>query len=225
MRCFKKYPHLFDDDDVVSLTEKIHGTYMQVGWCADLAPREDLFGDGRVWVTSKGIAGKGMYIKNVPENADNLYVKTALAHNLTETLIIIGKVLGAGRIYAMGEVAGDVQDLKYGCKPGHYFFRLFDVYIDKGDGGKFFGLDSLHRVARDLGVEVVPTIVEGVWADIRPKLMDYTRGKSLLAPNQIREGVVIKTVTEQRHPRFGRKIAKSVSEDYLLRKGETTELQ
>jgi hypothetical protein len=125
----------------------------------------------------------------------------------------------------MGEVAGDVQDLKYGCKPGHYFFRLFDVYIDKGDGGKFFGLDSLHRVARDLGVEVVPTIVEGVWADIRPKLMDYTRGKSLLAPNQIREGVVIKTVTEQRHPRFGRKIAKSVSEDYLLRKGETTELQ
>jgi hypothetical protein len=40
---------------------------------------------------------------------------------------------------------------------------------------------------------------------------------------QIREGVVVKSTTEARHPSYGRKIAKSVSEAYLLRSGNTSE--
>lgn len=36
----------------------------------------------------------------------------------------------------------------------------------------------------------------------------------------IREGVVVKSADEVRHPKYGRKIAKSVSEAYLMRKTE-----
>lgn len=42
---------------------------------------------------------------------------------------------------------------------------------------------------------------------------------------QIREGVVVKSAVEARSPHYGRKIAKSVSEAYLLRKGNVTEFQ
>jgi RNA ligase (TIGR02306 family) len=222
----KRHPYLFDDTDNVVLTEKLHGTFIEAGWCADIKPREDLFGDGRVFVTSKGLAGGGKYLKNVPENDDNLYVKTLLANALNVKLPKLAEEYGLRRVYVFGEVFGDVQDLKYGCSPGQTKMRVFDIYTESRTYEGFSGVSGLNHFASELGLEIVPTVTSGPWSAVRPLLTSYTNGNSILAPGQIREGVVIKTIVETYHPRYGRKIAKSISEDYAMRKGHNlTELQ
>jgi hypothetical protein len=57
-------------------------------------------------------------------------------------------------------------------------------------------------------------------------VLEHTDGNTTLSDKkQIREGVVVKSAVEARNQHYGRKIAKSVSEAYLLRKGSTTEFQ
>ena len=62
-------------------------------------------------------------------------------------------------------------------------------------------------------------------------ILELTDGNTVVTgtlrnvPKQIREGVVVKTLTDQRHPHYGRKIAKSVSDAYLFRKGNVSEYQ
>lgn len=225
----KRHPHLIQPDEEVVLTEKLHGTYCQIGWCADLEPRSDLFVDGRAFVTSKGIAMNGQYLKNEPANDSNLYVRTALKNRLIERVVDVAKERCATRFYIMGEVFGDVQDLKYGHKQGDTSFRLFDVYFvvdvpGQGRESYYLHADLLEHYAHMLDVQCVPHVARGLWSAIQPRIEDYTRGKSLLAPDQIREGVVIKTAYAREDARHGRMIFKSVSEEYLLRKGNITEL-
>lgn len=221
----KKHQTLFDDNQLVTLTEKVHGTLIEIGWCSDLEPRDDLFDDGRLFVTSKGIAGKGLFIRNVPENDTNLYVRALRQTGLITAVREVADEIGADRLYVFGEVFGDVQDLKYGLGQGQIDFRLFDVFVAtlSPEYGEFVDSFALPHYAKLLGVESMPVIAKGLWADIKPDLDIYTSGPSTFDPKQIREGVVIKTDLETKHPRYGRRVAKSVSEAYLLRKGLVTE--
>lgn len=221
----KARPNLLRDDEYVILTEKLHGTCCQIGWCADLEPREDLFDDGRMFVTSKGIGKRGMFLKNSPENADNLYVRVMRRSGLEGRLREFALNLGLSAIWLFGEIFGDVQDLKYGHKPGEVSFRLFDIRMQfAGNDPKWVHAHDLLGDADALNLDRVPVVAQGPWSWVRPRLNEFTRGKSLLA-DQIREGVVIRPAFEREDPRYGRVILKSVSEDYLLRGGDTTELQ
>ena len=223
---------LFEPDEIVVATEKAHGTLMEVGWCRDLEPRDDCYGDGRCFVTSKGIAKSGLFIKNDPANEGNLYLRAFKQFNLMRAIMSIAdmseEVL---RIYLFGEVFGDVQDLKYGHKPGEISYGLFDVLIQRRAGHgeeapRTYYVDAakLPQLAtQQLGLPTLPIIVAGKWADVERDLSYFTSGRSLIAPSQIREGIVIRPAIERRHPRFGRIIAKSVSPEYLLRKGDVTE--
>ena len=226
---------LFEPDEIVVATEKAHGTLMEVGWCRDLEPRDDCYGDGRCFVTSKGIAKSGLFIKNDPANEGNLYLRAFKQFNLMRAIMSIAdmseEVL---RIYLFGEVFGDVQDLKYGHKPGEISYGLFDVLLQtKGsvvDGVPtgpvyyYVNAKNLPQLAtQQLGLPTLPIIVAGKWADVERDLPYFTSGRSLIAPSQIREGIVIRPAIERWHPRYGRIIAKSVSPAYLLRTGEATE--
>ena len=220
----KKHPNMLRDDDYVFLTEKLHGTYIQIGWCRDLEPSEDRFGDGRVFVTSKGLAKRGVVIVNDPANETNLYVKAAQVNGLFDKIVKLAENVEADRIYIMGEVFGCVQDLHYGMKDGEVQMNIFDCYGQDEDGkGEYAPTEVLSDIADSLGVKMVPIIAQGEWGDIQPRLEEYTRGMSTFDPKQIREGVVIRTRDERIDPRYGRVIVKSVSEDYLLRKGEVSE--
>jgi RNA ligase (TIGR02306 family) len=226
---------LFEPEEVVVGVEKAHGTLMEVGWCRDLEPRNECFGDGRVFVTSKGIAKTGLFIKNDPANADNLYLRAFKQFDLLRAIMSIAEMSEEVlRVYLFGEVFGDVQDLKYGHKPGEFSYGLFDVLIQRRggivDGAEtgpvtyFVDAANLPRLAaQQLQLPTLPTIVVGKWMDVERDLAHFTSGRSLIAPQQIREGIVLKPAKERRHPRYGRIIAKSVSPEYLLRKGDTTE--
>ena len=52
-------------------------------------------------------------------------------------------------------------------------------------------------------------------------LENILTNKSIICPKQIREGCVVKDLYEKQHKPLGRKILKSVSPDYLLRKNGT----
>ena len=226
----KKYPRVLDPDEEVVITEKLHGTFCQIGWCADIEPDPELFGDGRVYISSKGLGGKGLVFKNNEANANNLYVRAMRECGLLEHMAEMAIYYGDSRLVIMGEVFGDVQDLKYGMGQGEIAFRVFDIYTeDSEDDNGFYNANDLHeavlnmRKNMEINLDAVPFIAQGKLRDL--DIPSLTRGNSTFDPKQIREGIVIKPATERTDRKLGRVLLKSVSEDYLLRKNEdATEL-
>lgn len=219
----QRYPNLFEEGEYVSVTEKIHGTSIQIGHIPGLN-HPDCPHD--LYVTSKGIGARGFIYKNSPENADNLYVHT-LNQIDPETLVSrLNKIRFHWDISAdtpirlFGEVYGaGVQDLNYG-EPAPKL-RLFDIMV--GDNFLDHSMDDLPEfefAVHLLGMESVPLLYVGPFD--RALLESLRDGNTTIGYiTQIREGIVIRG--QGKHPRYGRKIAKWVSPDYLTRKGNVTE--
>lgn len=233
----KKCPNLFDDGMEVVITEKLHGTLLQVAlipeaiyagktW-VEKATRIGSPGgpDYAVVVTSKGQGAKGLMLDISDES--NLYVKTVLELGLHDKLLSLRNSVGAPEdkpIFLFGEIFGDVQDLTYGMAPGKTTFRAFDVYVGTRTEGYFLDYRTFQRECNAAYIERVPVLEVGPFS--KELVAKHTDGTSTLAPKQIREGVVVKATKDPRHPRYGRRIAKSVSEAYLLRKNtNATEFQ
>jgi len=223
----KNYPHiaqaLIDLQIPVQITEKLHGTwccfgfYPTVGWAQKTLHPEIPY--ERVVVTSKGLSGKSLAFKDNEANVNNLYLKmfkklfTDTFHNydrLNDPIFYIGEIFGK-----------DVQDLTYGLKETD--FRLFDVYEGHPGSGRYYTANQSKEYADDLlPFDYVPTLYEGplTWDIIH----EYTNGLDNITGSHIREGIVIRTLDrEYRNDKIGRVILKSVSDDYLDRKGNTTE--
>ena len=203
----KKFPDRIQSNDKVVMTEKIHGTFMCAGYYA-------VNHDWRV--SSKGLGAKGLVFKNNEANENNLYVKTFnnckdSFNTFKETVLEHGDYVS---IHVLGEVYGrGVQDLHYGSQDKK--FILFDVCCRQSDGTyHYLDWPNLCAFAEKSGFDVVPQVYVGVLKDIDPN------GNSALCDSQIREGLVIKTFHET--VRNGERcIVKSVSDDYLMRKGAT----
>jgi hypothetical protein len=102
-----------------------------------------------------------------------------------------------------------VQDLTYGTSQPS--FRVFDIMV----GNSWLGWDVMVETAAGLGLETVPLAYRGPF-DVAA-LEAVRDGKTMLGGTNIREGVVVKSAMEDRHPYHGRKIAKMISPSYLLR--------
>ena len=99
--------------------------------------------------------------------------------------------------------------------------RLFDIGIKNSHTGLFryvnsFALTTLSR--NYFHIESVPVLYNGPFDR---KLLESLRDGKDFSGSHIREGIVIKSAMEETHPRYGRKIAKWVSPEYLLRKNGT----
>jgi RNA ligase (TIGR02306 family) len=231
----KKFPSLFEDGELVAMTEKIHGTFVQIGlipeaiwsgkaWADKMA--DIMFGDlkYKAVVTSKGQGAKGLLLDTT--DTGNLYVKIASELLLWNRLLTLRQELGLPNdkpIFLLGEIFGPgVQDgFTYG--QGGHTFRAFDIYVGTRSDGYFVDYHAMIALCGDAGVDMVPLLYFGPFT--AAALAMHTDGETRMTSSNphMREGVVVKAVSEARHPRYGRKIAKSVSEAYLLRKGATTE--
>ena len=209
----KKYPHVFNEDELVLVTEKLHGTWTCFGYNQNSEVPI---------VTSKGLSGQGLAFKFNEENEGNLYVK--MYKEVGETLL---NNLRAGlapglNVYILGEIYGKgVQDLRYGTtKPA---FRAFDIFVSSADGeGRYLTGAEFTLACREAGIETVPVLGHGCFT--RARIAELTNGKDTIAGANIREGIVIRPLIENRRdPEIGRVILKSVSEAYLLRSGDATE--
>jgi len=207
------YPDMFDEGESVVVTEKLHGTFCDVAFLSLEHP--ELFGQRRnIYVASKGLGAKGLVFKNNDANTGNLYVRTLRA--LLEAGIEdkIYELFDAhDEIHILGEIFGPgVQDLHYGLAAPE--FRVFDIKVNNG----FAYPKTLDTFVHSLGLTNVPLLYEGSFD--RELLLGYRDGQDTVNGAHIREGIVIKSAREARHHIHGRKIAKFVSPDYLLRKNK-----
>ena len=207
----KKHPDVFTTDDIVCVTEKLHGTWACFGYHPDV---------DHAIVTSKGLSGQGLAFKMNDENENNLYVKTF--RQFAEALERAKAWVGSDTpVYLLGEIYGrGVQDLHYGTLQPR--FCLFDIYIGTPGHGHYVGAIAMRFIAeRTLEVETVPELYWGVYdKELIEGLTSGTETVSL-DNTHMREGIVIKPEQEQRDDEIGRKVLKSVSEQYLLRRGGT----
>jgi RNA ligase (TIGR02306 family) len=213
---FQTYPDFIVAQDV-EVTEKLHGTNFRVSYRPGVK-YDELFGEGDVAITSKGMGAKGLVLTNTEKNrVGNLYVRTALELGLIDVVRDLGLRSGEA-IDLFGEIYGvGVQDLHYGTTKPDY--RAFDVRVSH----KFLSPEDKNELLDSLGIMRVPLLYQGPF-DL-DRLTALRDGQSALG-GCIREGIVVTAMGDQtpRQADFGhslRPILKMVSPDYLTRKGGT----
>ena len=205
----KRHPDIFAPGDLVSVTEKIHGSACCLTYYA---------ATGSAHVTSKGLGARGLALK---ESEANLYWRAVRGHGLAEVAADLAERLGADRIGIYGEVYGKgVQDLGYGAEAGTSVpgFAAFDVRADIG--GQVRWLDPAGLPTDRL--PLVPRLFAGPF-DLE-RVLELARGAETVSGRglHIREGVVVRTAEDKYSPVLGgRAVAKVVSDAYLTRKGGT----
>ena len=228
---WEKAPDLFEQGEQVTATEKLHGTNMCITWVPELA-HEEMFGvQGNIIVSSKGLGAQGLAFKNNTNNLGNLYVRTLrdlLSNDFEAKLLTLVSMMTRGmqleittpvpvRIWSEVYGAG-VQDLHYGTtKPE---LAVFDIRI----GERWLTDSELEQACAHLGVRKVPLAYKGPF-DLAA-LEAVRDGATMLGGANIREGIVVRSENLLPHPVHGRRIAKMISPDYLVRKAKNaTEFQ
>jgi RNA ligase (TIGR02306 family) len=213
----KAFPTLFADGDDVVFTEKVHGVFMAVGGLPTNLARPEHLGGGRGYVSSKGLLCDRMAfcgtVANVYVRAGQALVErvAALAQDWGVPVLVLGELFGLG-----------VQDLAYGVPAQAAQFRAFAVVRRDAQGQPQYLDDAeLDSVLARLDITRVPVLYRGPYS--AQVVAEYTSGKEAVSGQQVhlREGVVITPAVERAVPSIGRLVLKSVSEDYLLRKGGT----
>jgi hypothetical protein len=237
---YKKYNRTLVEGELVVITSKLHGTYVQIG----------LFPDGDHFVTSKGLAQKGIILREThtkyqrflyktlkfffpskfksgqfdhfwsSKYTENLYLRTVKDHGLLDKLRTVQDRLQLEEpIYLMGEIFGaGIQDLTYGVSEGKPEFRAFDIYLGKKGFGHYLNYDAFADICTKAEIPMVPKVYQGPFSE--DILKEHTNGKEDISGKElhIREGVVVKPIPERKTNGLGRVILKSVSADYLTRK-------
>jgi RNA ligase (TIGR02306 family) len=209
----KKYNRVIEDGEQVSMTEKIHGTLLQVG----IRPNQSIY------ITSKGLGKAGVIIEDKEVNAGNTYIRAFHKYIGANTMLKLQEALGGQeQVTLFGEVFGiGIQDLGYHQTENQ--FRAFDIYVGNKGQGRFLPVDAFRLLCSEYQIFTVPELYRGAFS--KEILDKYTNGLETVSGNaaHLREGVVVRPLVERETRGLGRVILKSVSEAYLLRKGEVTE--
>ena len=229
---WQRYPNLFESDELVVATEKLHGTFAALCYWPGLNHGELL---NKEWFAySKGLGGQGLVFKHNERNANNLYQRQLVEGGIVERVTEHFKAVWSAErmngftyskdwpITIMGEIFGrGVQDLQYGqAKPT---FRVFDVFVGEPDQGFWLNWSELTSWCKAVGLDMVPVLYEGLYDET--VLIALRDGRDTISGANIREGIVIKSQANRRTDEIGRAMLKMVSPAYLLRKGDATEFQ
>lgn len=210
---------VFEDGDMVVITEKIHGSNIRFGWL----PIEINWKNGNIFGILRSLFRKYILHEkyefvygshNVQlqfENEKNFYGTNIYAKVLRNYDL---KHLPKGYIF-YGEVYGKgVQELEYG--QGGLELAIFDI---KSPDGKYVDWFVLLEICDEYVLPTVPVIYGGRFD--KEMLEEWTGSNSYIDKGQIREGCVVKSLVETNHPRIGRMILKSINPEYLARKNRT----
>ena len=213
----KNYNLVFKAEDEIHVSEKIHGTNVRYGnlkiakarglinffkyYWKRLTGKKYEFVYGSHNVQLSNTSGKSYY-------EDNVYLQIAKRYNLMKLIpkdtIIYGEIFGPGI----------QKGYEYGLK--EIDVRFFDAKVNE----KYLPVHLFKKLIFELDLLTTPHLFIGPLKDI--DLNDLKQGPSVLDPNQkVREGCVVKSIEEVSDFRLGRKILKCISEEYLLKKGNT----
>lgn len=143
----KKYPNVLREGELVYITEKIHGTCLLVGGVSGEAMHPEMV-NGGYYVSSKGQASKGLYMKDNQKNTTNTYMRAVKEQIGLDALNGLDNTL-RGKWFLLGEVFGrGVQDLSYATSTPQ--FRAFGIWSEKKlqRGGRSKD-EILQRIERD----------------------------------------------------------------------------
>lgn len=209
----KKYPNAFGEIDQVTITEKIHGTNIQIGISKDYKD-DRLFGINKnIYVTCKGLGGQGLVFTN---DVINVYTR---AYKLIETQLenISKDLLSSGddNIQLIGEVYGKgINDLGYNAELS---IRFFDVKKN----GRYMPVAQKYNWLMSYALQSVPILYQGNYSK---EVVDNCRNRDTIVGAGVHmiEGVVI-TANDPNafHPRVHRPIFKALNDEYALRNGGT----
>jgi RNA ligase (TIGR02306 family) len=233
---FGNFPDAIPEGTEVVLTEKIHGKNCRVGCVLGLdavptAAAADGSAEGAAtpapaWTWAAGSHSVRRREFDAAGRRSEFWqaltepVRRLIEHVRDElpwpepkvSVLLFGEIFGSG-----------VQDMAYGLEPGRRGFRAFDLAVN----GRYLDFDVKAALLARFGVEAVPVLYRGPFS--RKALEEFTSGPTTLCPAERagkfrgREGVVITPVRETTARRLsgGRLILKSISADYLDRKGGT----
>ena len=217
----KNFNDVFSEDDIVVMLKKIHGTNARFG---NIPIGTNEMGSFLYQIVSwfkknilkhefEFVYGSHNVQKSGSDNPQHFYgedvwgkvaKKYDLANRLPNSFIFYGEIAGEG-----------IQDLTYSLKQHELF--IFDVKDVRT--GKYLDWHNVLFLCEELGLKTVPSLYEGNYTEDYRKML--TTGKSVIDGKTIREGIVVKPLIEENDRKIGRKILKSVSEEYLLRKNGT----
>lgn len=183
----RRYRSLFNDGEPVFVTEKIHGANSRFS-----------YSNGRMWCGSRS------EWKAYSEN--NLWWK-ALAN--TPQLESFCKDNPDWIVY--GETYGDVQSFRYGCKKGDVRFAAFDLLSPHR---KWVNAIECRGKLGDYAVPQVPLLAT-IHYDF-DSICQLAEGPSTVdGADHVREGCVVKPLTERWDDHIGRVCLKVVGVGYL----------
>jgi RNA ligase (TIGR02306 family) len=217
----KNYPSLFSPDELVVVTEKVHGTNFRAGWVKShdntfwkrvlrvfrLRPEyEFVYGSHNVQLQERTKHNKRPTWHETNSGAPNVYEEAVENYDLRNVL--------PKNVVVYGEVYGSniQKGYTYGCAEGERRLVIFDVKVD----GDYLSHDEFARFIRlnDLKSLAAPLLFLGEFKGIPWNLF----GPSVLAPSQtVNEGYVVKPLVETRNSLIGRKILKFINPEYLLK--------
>lgn len=198
----RRHPTLLQPGEQVVITEKIHGANFRA-----VHDGERLHVGSRArWL--KDLDAEAVTYARGSRNSGPWWAAAKRCGLASALAITPGFVL-------LGEVYGQVQDLKYGAKDGEVRLACFDVVDTRSMS--FVSHDQMVSFAKEWRVPVVPELYRGPWD---PKLAELAEGKSTLpGANHVREGIVIEPVVPRYEIGVGRVKLKHQGEGYLTRKG------
>lgn len=184
---WRRYGGVFDDGELVVVTEKIHG-----------ANGRFVFTEDKMW------AGSRKTWKAEDRNS-SLWWRALDKHPEVEEFC---REYPGTVVY--GEVYGSVQDLRYGHAPGAVSLAVFDILV----GSKW--LDSAVARELGNKLPWVPLLYEGRYDREKILELSEGRSTVPGADN-VREGVVVKPAVERADLSVGRVQLKVVGDGYMLK--------
>ncbi len=193
---YKNFPNLFKEGERVRIREKIHGTNARYG-------NVPLVEDEYIYQYAVG----GHELQYDTSLMDNIYVGPGERYDLKDKL--------PKDHVLCSEVYGAIQDLKYGLKNGKTDLVAFDLIVNR----QYVNDEVMEAFCRENGIPVAPLLYDGPFS--HEVVIRLANQKSVLCPDQISEGIVIKAAEEGYDLQVGRRILKFVGDAYYLRKGGT----
>ncbi len=175
-----------------------------------------------------GICSRNIWLKETEENKDVVYIQVAKQLDIETRLKNISEqaknlcLLPNGNIAIQGEIVGPgVQKNKYHLEKLEFF--VFSVYVI--DEARYLSYGEFVWFCALMDFRTVPVLFFSTLADDNgnpcevPPLVENSKGMSQLAKVP-REGLVVRSLVEDRDEELGRLSFKIINPDFLLLHGE-----
>ena len=206
----RNFPDVFVEGETVAVREKIHGFNTYIGRIFEA--------DGTVTDFASSHDTQRAKPETEEEMKKNFFWYAWTIPGMSEMIDKIDKDLGdqsgSRLVEVFGEIFGShVQSLTYGCGENELRFAVFDIRVK----GKYLDNDILEKYLAEFNIPIAPLVYRGPFS--LAKIRELSEGVTVIGGGcHIREGVVVKPLTERNHTTVGRVVLKYISDSYLFSK-------